>query len=337
MVLPHWITRRRLLVAIPFFALLVAAGAALLLWYDLPDVSPLKERRTSLTISVRDWKGREHPFVVGPANRSWVALNALPAELKWAVIVAEDANFYGHEGVDVDALKEALRYDLEQKRMARGASTITQQLAKNLYLSREKSLLRKGRELIIARRLEAELKKGRILELYLNLVELGPLVHGVGAGARYHFGKPVGTLSPAECAFLAAILPGPRVAYNPKLKPEKVRRRAAHILHLLQLRGVLSAAQEEAARRELYGEAPPPASDEENEEPTRDEDVPAAAPDAALAPESAPTAAPTEVPPAPPAAATPTEFPATVQPEELPAPAIPPQPPAPAPVPESSN
>jgi len=232
--------------------LVLCAGAfAAWVFWDLPDVAPLKNRAATLTIEVPDWQGNEHPFPVGPKNPYWAPLDAIPDELKWAVIVAEDANFYEHGGIDVPALKEALKYDLKRKRLVRGASTITQQLAKNLYLSRDKSLLRKLRELVIATRLEQELTKGRILELYLNLVELGPLVYGVGAGARYHFGLPVSDLSPAQSAFLAAILPGPRVAYNPRTKPEKVRQRAARLLKLLGLRKILGEAEVVAALIEL--------------------------------------------------------------------------------------
>ncbi len=241
--------------------LLALAGLAGWRYLSLPDVAILKDRRATLTIPVRDWQGREHPFLLGPKNRDWIPLGNLPEAMKWAVIVAEDANFYEHQGVDLQAMQDALRYDLEQKRLARGASTITQQLAKNVFLSRQKSLLRKAEEVILAQRIEREVSKGRILELYLNVVELGPLVHGIGEGARYHFHKPAAALTPAECAFLAAILPGPRIAYNPKVKPEKVRRRAVRILRLLAGRGILSAADHATALAQLEGRPvlPPPA------------------------------------------------------------------------------
>jgi len=236
------LTLRRLLFAAIALLLLATATGALIFW-TLPDVTPLKDHRTTLTMTVRDWQGKEYPFRLGPQNRYWTPLDRIPAEMKWAVIVAEDASFYEHSGVDVPALREALKYNLEQKRMARGASTITQQLAKNVFLSREKSLWRKLREFLLARNIERELTKGRILELYLNVVELGPKVYGVGHGARHFFGKTPGDLTPAECALLAAVLPGPRVAFNPEHKPEKVRQRAARILKLLNGRGVISEAQ----------------------------------------------------------------------------------------------
>lgn len=217
---------------------------------DLPSVASLADRKANVTIQVRDWKGKYHPFVVGPKNPNWAPLASIPAEMKWAVVVAEDANFYQHEGVDVKAIKEAIRYDLEKKRLARGASTITQQVAKNIFLSREKTLTRKVKEVILAKRLEQELTKGRIVELYLNVVELGPMVYGVGRGARYYFGKPVSQLTPRESAFLAAMLPGPRVAYNPYRNLGKVMKRSEMILRLLKNRGLLSDTEYRAALAE---------------------------------------------------------------------------------------
>ncbi len=217
----------------------------------LPPVAELKNRKESLTIQVRDWEGNYHPLVVGPKNRNWVNSGSIPVEMKWAVILAEDANFYKHEGVDVKALKNAIKHDLEKKSFARGASTITQQTAKNLFLSREKTLTRKFKELYLALRMEQELTKGRIVELYLNLVELGPMVHGIGHGAKYYFGKPAAQLTPRESAFLAAMLPGPRLAYNPYRNLDKVLRRSDMILKLLRNKGVLSAAEYQVALAEI--------------------------------------------------------------------------------------
>lgn len=206
----------------------------------LPSVEGIKNRRASVTIQVKDWNDQFHPFVVGPKNRYWTSSKAIPPEMKWSVIVAEDANFYRHEGVDVKALKDAIKYDLEKQSFARGASTITQQTAKNLFLSREKTITRKIKELILAKRMESALTKGRIIELYLNMVELGPMVYGIGHGAHYYFGKPASALTPRESAFLAAMLPGPRVAYNPYRSLDKVMKRSDMILRLLRNKGVLS-------------------------------------------------------------------------------------------------
>ncbi|MFA7402551.1 MAG: biosynthetic peptidoglycan transglycosylase [Pelobacteraceae bacterium] len=216
----------------------------------IPPVSDLADKKFSTTIQVKDWQGDYHPFVVGPKNRTWSSSGRIPAEMKWAVILAEDSNFYKHEGFDVKAIKNAIKYDLEKKSLKRGASTITQQTAKNLFLSREKSITRKLKEIYLAYRMEQELTKGRIIELYLNVVELGPMVYGIGHGAQYYFGKPVSSLTPRECAFLAAMLPGPRVAYNPYKNLGKVLKRSDMILRLLRQRGVLGEAEYQAALAE---------------------------------------------------------------------------------------
>lgn len=227
----------------------LAAGILLLVAYLayigislalLPPVSDLRNRKKTMTIQVRDWQGKYLDFQVGPKNRYWTAGGNIPAEMKWAVVLAEDANFYRHEGVDVKALKNAIKHDLEKKSFARGASTLTQQLAKNLYLSREKTITRKLKELYLALRMEQELTKGRIMELYLNVVELGPMVYGVGHASRYYFGKSPAELTPRESAFLIAMLPGPRVAYNPYRNMDKVMKRSDVILKLLRSKNILS-------------------------------------------------------------------------------------------------
>ncbi len=221
-----------------FYILYVVISLAI-----LPPVASLADRKATLEIKVRDWQGNPQSFLLGPKNRYWTPANRIPAEMKWAVIVAEDAKFYKHEGFDVKAIKEAIKYDLEKKSLARGASTITQQTAKNIFLSREKTITRKGKEVYLAWRMEQELTKGRILELYLNVVELGPMVYGIGHGSRYYFGKSPASLTPRECAFLAAMLPGPRVAYNPYKNLGKVLKRSVMILGQLKSAGVISSEE----------------------------------------------------------------------------------------------
>jgi len=216
----------------------------------MPPVSDLADRKFNTTIQVKDWHGDYHPFVVGPKNRYWTPSGRIPSEMKWAVILAEDSNFYKHEGFDVKAIKNAIKYDLEKKSLKRGASTITQQAAKNLFLSREKTVTRKFKEIYLAYRMEQELTKGRIVELYLNVVELGPLVYGIGHGAQYYFGKPASSLTPRECAFLAAMLPGPRLAYNPYKNLSKVLKRSNMILRLMRQKGVLDAGEYQVALAE---------------------------------------------------------------------------------------
>ena len=231
-----------ILLAITAYLVYIAVSLAL-----MPPVSDLADRNFNTTIQVKDWHGNYHPFVVGPKNRYWTPSGRIPSEMKWAVILAEDSNFYKHDGFDVKAIKNAIKYDLEKKSLKRGASTITQQTAKNLFLSREKTITRKLKEIYLAYRMEQELTKGRIIELYLNVVELGPMVYGIGHGAQYYFGKPASSLTPRECAFLAAMLPGPRVAYNPYKNLNKVLRRSNMILRLLRQKGVLDAGEYQAA------------------------------------------------------------------------------------------
>jgi len=228
------------LTAIALCGIVLFAAYIGVVLHRLPAVSGLADRQMNLTIQVKDWKGNFHPFVVGPRNHWWTKSESIPPEMKWSVIVAEDANFYRHEGIDVKAIKNAIRYDLEKKRFARGASTITQQVVKNLYLSREKSITRKVKEIILAKRMEHELTKARILELYLNIVELGPMVYGVGHGARYYFDKPADALTPRECAFLAAMLPGPQKVYNPYRHLDRVLKRSDMVLQRLREKGVLT-------------------------------------------------------------------------------------------------
>ncbi|HLO24616.1 MAG TPA: biosynthetic peptidoglycan transglycosylase [Geobacteraceae bacterium] len=241
---------KRALLVVFGIALVYAAyvGISLML---LPSVGDLANRKYSMVIQVKDWKGKYHPFTVGPKNVYWTPSGNIPPEMKWAVVVAEDARFYKHEGIDVKAIKNAVKYDLEKKSFARGASTITQQVAKNLYLSREKTITRKVEEVILAKRMEQELTKGRIIELYLNVIELGPMVYGIGHGAQYYFGKPASALTTRECAFLAAMLPGPRVAYNPYKNLSRVLKRSDMILHLLRGKGVLSDAEYRLALAEV--------------------------------------------------------------------------------------
>lgn len=140
----------------------------------------------------------------------WVPLAQISPLLGTAVILAEDDQFASHPGVDWEALKRAAELDWKKKRYSRGASTITMQLARNLYLSPDKSLFRKFRELLIAMKLERELSKDRILELYLNVAEWGDGIYGAEAAANHYFGGSASNLGKREAAFLAAILPRPR-------------------------------------------------------------------------------------------------------------------------------
>ena len=140
----------------------------------------------------------------------WVDYERISGNLKRAIIASEDANFSGHEGIDWDALQKAYDKNTQRGKVVSGGSTITQQLAKNLFLSGERSYLRKGQEVVIAYMLEYWMDKERIYEIYLNVVEWGNGVFGAQAAARYYYGVPAASLSASQAARLAVMLPNPR-------------------------------------------------------------------------------------------------------------------------------
>ncbi len=209
----------------------VAFGLVAYAYLTLPDVRPLARENPATTAftELRALEAREH----GKAPRQvqhWTQYDHISANITRAVLVAEDDAFWQHEGVDFEQLQESLEMDWARGRFIRGASTITQQLAKNLYLSPSRNPLRKFRELVIARRLEAELKKARILELYLNVIEWGDGIYGVDAAARTYFGASASAVSPEQAALLAGAIINPRVL-NPAKPTARLLRRQQLILH----------------------------------------------------------------------------------------------------------
>lgn len=165
---------------------------------------------------------------VRPVSHHWVEGQAIPDVARRAVIAAEDQKFYDHRGFDLDAIEQAMR-DNSQRSRPRGASTISQQLAKNLFLWPGGGLFRKGLEAGITVLIELLLPKPRILDLYLNVAEFGPGVYGIEAGARHHFGKPARQLTAREAAQLAAVLPSPR-RWQAEPPGDYVRERSEWIL-----------------------------------------------------------------------------------------------------------
>jgi monofunctional glycosyltransferase len=214
------------------FVVLCAAGfaCAAYIYLRLPDVRVLRTQNPETTAFI-ELRARQ-AVAKGETPRRlqrWASYARISQNLKRAVLVAEDSAFWQHEGVDFKQLKESMETNLERMEFARGASTITQQLAKNLYLSPSKNPIRKLRELLIARRLEAELSKQRILELYLNVIEWGNGVYGAEAAARTYFGKSAADLSPQESALLAGAIINPR-ALDPGHPTERLRRRQEMVL-----------------------------------------------------------------------------------------------------------
>jgi len=199
-------------------------------YLTLPNVSYLRDNNPKKTalMKQRQWEAWMH-FKSFKITQSWVPYNRISRSLRRAVLVGEDASFFSHDGFDYDEIKEAVKTDIKKRSFARGASTITMQLAKNLYLSTSKSPFRKFKEIFITIRLEKELSKKRIFEIYLNSIEWGNGIFGCEAASQYYFGKPAASLTPREAAMLAASIPSPR-RDNPRTNTRLFRWRTRLIL-----------------------------------------------------------------------------------------------------------
>jgi len=208
---------------------IAALAVAIILWLvweaaTWPDVRALASRPPTTTAFIERYKERERAAGRTPrVEWRWVSGAAISVPLKRAVLVAEDGDFFNHNGFAPKAMRDAMTQALEERRAPRGASTITQQLAKNLWLSPSRSPLRKAREAMMTWQLERALSKRRILECYLNVVEFGPGVYGVEAASRRYFAKPAAEVDADEAAQLAASLPRPR-AWHPGVTTAAYRR-----------------------------------------------------------------------------------------------------------------
>jgi monofunctional biosynthetic peptidoglycan transglycosylase len=230
------------------FLVLIGALVVWLLYEfaTFPNISRLRTQNP-VTTSMIDYRiseakaeGREPK-----KYQIWMPIEQISPHLQRAVLAGEDSRFFQHDGFDWDAINKAWEeaqregekeakqegdYDPNSwippmPNFKRGASTITQQLSKNLYLSEERSFLRKGREALITYFIEKELSKKRILEIYLNVIEWGDGIYGAEAASRYYFNKSASNLTPAEAAYLSAMIPSPLNVFNPKKNPKRVIRR----------------------------------------------------------------------------------------------------------------
>jgi len=208
----------------------VGFGWAACAYLTLPDVRPLRLANPPTTAFI-ELRMREAERAGQKPRRvqTWVAYERISAHLKRAVLVTEDAAFFQHEGIDFDELEKSFELNWKKGQFLRGGSTITQQLAKNLYLSPSKDPARKFREFLIARRIEAELTKRRIFEIYLNVIEWGDSIYGAEAAARHYYNVPAAALGPEQAAMLASMIFNPR-KYNPALPTPFLLKRQQLIL-----------------------------------------------------------------------------------------------------------
>ncbi|MEW6375550.1 MAG: monofunctional biosynthetic peptidoglycan transglycosylase [Thermodesulfobacteriota bacterium] len=217
------------------------------LW--VPDVSKLKKEKPQKTAFMeyreRESKEKGKKYRI---HQVWVPLSNISHYLIKAVLIAEDDNFWRHEGFDYEAIQKAIEKDIKVRRFKFGGSTISQQLARNLYLSPAKNPFRKIREAILTWRMERALPKRRILELYLNVVEWGEGIFGVEAASKHYYGKPSSELTPQEAVRLVSVLPNPR-KYNPTGDQRYVINRSNLIYGIMIQRGIVIPEYDEVMER----------------------------------------------------------------------------------------
>ena len=230
------------------FVLLVSGISA-----SLPDVSSLA-RRTPLRTALMRQRIAEARKAGRPSrvDQRWIPYQRISPLLRRAVLIAEDDAFFSHGGLDWNEIGASMRRNVEAGRIVRGGSTITQQLARNLYLGNQRTVTRKLREILLAGRIERTLSKRRILELYLNLIEWGDGIYGIEAAAQRHFGVSATQLDARQSALLAAVIINPR-RYDPTHPAGRAERRARMILTRMWKRGLLGESEYLAA----IGRPPP--------------------------------------------------------------------------------
>jgi monofunctional glycosyltransferase len=217
---------RRIAIGGLLFVVALYAACVLLVvalkWIDPPTTAVQMERRISAIIHHRPYRKRYE----------FVPLERISPNLQHAVVAAEDGRFRQHRGFDWIEMQKVLEQDLKRRKLGRGGSTITQQLVKNLFLSTERSLIRKAAEFALVPAVERLLTKDRILELYLNVIEWGPGIYGVQAASEVYYHEPAAEMSREEAARLAAIIPAPL-----RRKPEWMNEYSEEILHRMNQSG----------------------------------------------------------------------------------------------------
>jgi monofunctional biosynthetic peptidoglycan transglycosylase len=217
--------------------------SAVIFFFTLPNPAKLKTENPTLTsfmkyrIDEARKKGENLKLQI-----QWTAYGRIPLLLKQCIRIAEDDRFFNHQGIDYQELEKTIKDNLRKGKTVRGGSTITQQLAKNLYLSPKKSLWRKFREFFIAKRMEKALSKDRIFEIYLNCIEFGKGIFGLGAASRYFFKKPPWQLDLQEILRLTAVIPKP-LRVSPLSNSRYMFYRAKYLLKRLRSYGYISSDQ----------------------------------------------------------------------------------------------
>ena len=238
----------RILKKVSFLLLLLVAAYFIVdvgRYFIYPDIASLKKSKPGKTafMEYREEMWQEKGIKKKIKN-TWVPLSRISPYVMKAVIIAEDDKFWSHEGFDFEAMQKALEKDIKKKKFQAGGSTISQQLAKNLYLSPSKNPVRKIKEAILTWRLEQQLTKKRIIELYLNVAEMGDGVFGVEAAAQNHYGKHASELNAREAATLASVLPNPR-RYKPNGTSRYVENQSERIYQIMVRRGIVIPEYEE--------------------------------------------------------------------------------------------
>ncbi len=231
---------------IPSIILLALAAIMLNIayYFFFPDVSRLKKENPKKTSFMeyreREWQEQGKKIKV---RQIWTPLPQISPFLIKAVLIAEDDKFWRHEGFDFEAIQKAIERDIKERKLKFGGSTISQQLAKNLYLTPSKNPIRKIKEAILTWRIERNLTKKRILEIYLNIAEWGEGIFGIESASRHYFGKSSSELTAEEAARLAATLPNPR-KYNPIGSSSYVQNRSRLIYNIMVKRGIVEDEDE---------------------------------------------------------------------------------------------
>ena len=236
-----------------FITLIILVGALSLnigYYFLFPDVAALGKGNPKKTAFMeyreKEWQrdGKKKKI-----QQRWVSLSQISPYVVKAVIIAEDDKFWNHEGFDFEAMQKAIEKDIKKRKFKVGGSTISQQLAKNLYLSPSKNPIRKVKEAILTWRIEEHLSKKRIIEIYLNVAEWGDGVFGIEMAARTHFGKSAAALTAQEAARLAAVLPNP-LKFNPNATSRYVSGRAERIYQIMVRRGIVIPEYEDVMKNE---------------------------------------------------------------------------------------